>query len=147
MVGRRDDDQRVIAEHRGTHRDFLRRASHQRDVDVVVLQTVDGFGAVADGEPHVDVGMFLHEAGHQPRREILGGGDDAEPQTADAHTLDRIHLVFEQAKPLLDRLRRLDEGQTCGSRTHAIRRPVEQGQLELLLDLPQLDRHRWRRQA
>ena len=43
-------------------------------------------------------------------------------QAAGAHALDRVDLVLEQTQPLLDRLRRVDEGQPCGSRTHAVRR-------------------------
>ena len=71
MIGRRDNDQRMVAKGRGADRHILRRPTHQRDVDIVVLQAGDRFGAVADGEPHVDVGIFLHEGGHQGRREIF----------------------------------------------------------------------------
>ena len=109
MVGRRDDHQRVVAEGGGAHRHVLGRPSHQRDVDIVVLQAGDGLGAVADDEPHLDVGILLHEGRHQPRREIFGGRDDAEPEAAGAHALDRVDLVLQQAQPLLDRLRGVDE--------------------------------------
>ena len=51
------------------------------------------------------------------------------------------------AQPLLDRLGGVDHREACGSRTHAVRRAVEQGEAELVLELPQLDRHRRRSQA
>lgn len=46
------------------------------DVDLVILQPLDRLGAVADGEPRLDVGIVRHEAGNRPGRKVFCGRHD-----------------------------------------------------------------------
>src|SRR5579863_5133130 len=78
MIGRRDDDLRMIADRGALHLDGLRRPTHDRYVEASALERGDGVFPIADDELHGYAGVDACESAEHLRGEVLRRGHHAD---------------------------------------------------------------------
>ena len=77
VVGGGDDDVGVRADDGGLHGQILGRLAHDGEIERMVPQPGDGFGAVADGEAQFEPGVAAGKGAERARGEVFGGAGDA----------------------------------------------------------------------
>ena len=120
-MGRGDDDVRVRADQRPFHGEIGGRAACEGDIDVLRAQQRQDLIAIANQEFEFELGMFGHEGGDQPGREIFGRRHHRHRKPAAAPQTHVLHRLKHLAHSALDRLdmrqRRFAGGvefQACG---------------------------------
>ncbi len=82
MRRRRDDNMRMIAEHRALKIEVFRRPAHDGEVEFQIAQAADGFLPVPDRKAHIHPRVPLPESGERLGREIFRCAHHARPTLA-----------------------------------------------------------------
>ena len=102
MIGRGDDDMRVLAQQALFHGNVGRRLPHDRDVEIVATQRLADVLAISDLEHDVDLGMTPRECANRKRHEIFRRADGADRNAAAAAASDHVEGLLTVNESGLD---------------------------------------------
>ena len=102
MIGRGDDDMRVLAQQALFHGNVGRRLPHDRDVEIVATQRLADVLAISYLEHDVDLRMTLRERANRKRHEIFRRADGADRNAAAAAASDHVERLLTVNESRLD---------------------------------------------
>jgi hypothetical protein len=141
MLGRGDDDQRVVHEVLGHDVQTVRRAAGDRQIGVVVGQRGQDELAVRDLEAHAHTRVPTIELCNQARQKVVGGGHHGQSQQTPFEAAELVHGGIQVDHACSNVTRVPLQLLSCFGQEHALAHLFEQRQRDLLLQLLHLHRH------